>query len=240
MLGEPTGIASHHRGDAQCEALLAEQRVAAVARTERPNVAGLGEVNDVLVVRVARPRRIDVAGCEWGANRVHAWHPIAVAECVECALAHTGHDAHVGGYVGGVAELHANVCNRRAERTHAERHHIHGAALHRAGEQRGHLDAHFGRVAPVVVGAGVGWIGRADERAVFDSGNVARIAVRPITVGTLGFVELGECAAVDQCLAQALVFIGAAVAPVDAVGLEDFGPVIDPLMKTRVVTRTAH
>ena len=68
MLGEPTGIASHHRGDAQCEALLAEQRVAAVARTERPNVAGLGEVNDVLVVRVARPRRIDVARCEWGAN----------------------------------------------------------------------------------------------------------------------------------------------------------------------------
>ena len=64
--------------------------------------------------------------------------------------------------------------------------------------------------------------------------------MRPITVGTLGFVELGECAAVDQCLAQALVFIGAAVAPVDAVGLEDFGPVIDPLMKTRVVTRTAH
>ena len=171
---------------------------------------------------------------------MHAWHPIAVAERVERALAHTGHDAHVRSHVGGVAELHANVCNGRAERTHAEWHHIHGAALHRAGEQRGHLAAHFGRIAPVVVGAGVGWIGRADERAVFYSGDIARIAVRPITVGTLGLVEPGERATVDQCLAEALVFIGTAVAPVDAVGLKDFCPFVDPLMKMRVVTRTAH
>jgi hypothetical protein len=31
---------------------------------------------------------------------VHARHPLAVAEHVEGALAHAGHDAHVGGDVG--------------------------------------------------------------------------------------------------------------------------------------------
>ena len=57
VLGHPAVVAGHDRGDAQREALLAEQRVAAVARAEGDDLAGLGEVDDVLVVRVAGPRR---------------------------------------------------------------------------------------------------------------------------------------------------------------------------------------
>jgi hypothetical protein len=37
-------------------ALLAEQGISAVPRSERPDLAGLGEVDDVLVVGIARPR----------------------------------------------------------------------------------------------------------------------------------------------------------------------------------------
>ena len=58
VLGEPALVARHHRRDPQREALLAEQRVAAVARAERPDLARLGEVHDVLVVGVARPRHV--------------------------------------------------------------------------------------------------------------------------------------------------------------------------------------
>lgn len=46
MFGEPALIAAHRRRDAQCEALLAEQRVAAVARAEAPDLA-LTEDGDV-------------------------------------------------------------------------------------------------------------------------------------------------------------------------------------------------
>ena len=43
VLGEPALVAAHHRRDAQREAFLAEQRVAAVARAERPDLARLRE-----------------------------------------------------------------------------------------------------------------------------------------------------------------------------------------------------
>jgi hypothetical protein len=55
VLGEPAFVAPHDRRDAQREAFLAEQRVAAVARAVRPDLARLGEMHDVLVLGVARP-----------------------------------------------------------------------------------------------------------------------------------------------------------------------------------------
>ena len=60
VLGEPALVAGHHRGDAQRVALLAEQRVAAVARAVGPDHPLLGEVDDVLGV-VARPRHVGLA-----------------------------------------------------------------------------------------------------------------------------------------------------------------------------------
>ena len=60
VLGEPALVAADHRGDAQREALLREDRVAAVAGAERPDLERVGEVHDVLLV-VARPRDILLA-----------------------------------------------------------------------------------------------------------------------------------------------------------------------------------
>ena len=56
VLGQPALVAGHHAGDAQGVALLAEQRVAAVAGAVGPDRALLGELHDVLGV-VAGPRR---------------------------------------------------------------------------------------------------------------------------------------------------------------------------------------
>ena len=140
------------------------------------------------------------------------------AQGVEDGLAHAGHDPHVDGHVGRVGELHADVGDGGAEGAHAEGHHVHGAALHRAPEQLGEGGLHLRRLAPVVGGAGVDLLARADERAVLDPGDVAGVGGGPVAVGPLGVVEAGEGAAVDQQLAEAVVLLLGAVAPLDPVG----------------------
>ena len=178
MLGEPALVAGHHARDAQREALLREQRVAAVARAVRPDLAGVGELHDVLRV-VAGPVDLGAAVAdavdERVAHRVDRAHPglAGLDEAVD-RLPHAGHDAHGEHDVGRVGDLDAELRDRAAERAHRERHDVHRAALHRAVEDVEELGAHLARVAPVVRRAGVLLVGRADERAVLDAGDVAR------------------------------------------------------------------
>ncbi len=102
--------------DAQREALLAEQRVAAVAGTVRLDLARLREVDDELVRVVARPRHVGLTGLERHADRVDARHELAVvAEHLERAGAHARHRAHAHGDVGGVGELDTDVRDGRTE-----------------------------------------------------------------------------------------------------------------------------
>ena len=58
MLGQPAFVARHHRGDAQREAFLAQQRIAAIARSERPDFPRFREMDDIDVIRVAGPRYV--------------------------------------------------------------------------------------------------------------------------------------------------------------------------------------
>ena len=74
VLGHPAVAAGHRRGDTQSEALLAEQGVAAVARTEGPDLVGLGEVGDVLLV-IAGPVVVFLTGLEGSADRVNGGEP---------------------------------------------------------------------------------------------------------------------------------------------------------------------
>jgi hypothetical protein len=61
VLGHPAFVAGDVGGDAEGEALLAEQGVAAVAGAVGPDLAGLGEVDDVLLV-VAGPGDVGLPG----------------------------------------------------------------------------------------------------------------------------------------------------------------------------------
>ena len=186
MLGHPVLVPGHDRRDAQREALLAQQGVAAVARSERPDLACLGEVHDVLVVGVAGPRHVLGAIEQRHAHRVHARHELASAtERVERRLAHASHDPHVHRHVGRVGELHAHVALVRAQRPHRERHDIHRAPLHRAFEQIAQHLPHLSRVAPVVRRPRRLLGGRADERAVLHARHIGRIRQRQIGVRAL-------------------------------------------------------
>ena len=75
--------------------------------------------------------------------------------------------------------------------------------------------AHLGRVAPVVGRAGVLLALRADEGPVLDPGDVVGVGEGQVGVRPLGVGEPLEGAAVDQLLAERVVLLGGAVAPVD-------------------------
>ena len=87
MLGEPALLARNHRGDPQPEALLAEQRVASIAGPVGPDLAGLGEMGDVPILGVARPRNVLNTLRQREADGVHARHEgTAVTERLEHRL----------------------------------------------------------------------------------------------------------------------------------------------------------
>ncbi|CUK23122.1 Uncharacterised protein [Achromobacter sp. 2789STDY5608615] len=217
VFGQPALVAAHGGGDAQREALLAEQRIAAVARTEAPDLAALGEVDDVLG-GVAGPGHVGLAGGQRLADRVHARHEVAVgAQHVVDLLAHARHDAHVDRDIRAVGQLDADVGDVRTQRPHRERHHVQRAAAHGAVEQAVERRAHLGRVGPVVGRTGVlGTVG-ADEGAVFDARHVRRVGTGQEGIGPLGRVEPAHGAGLDHQFAQAIVFFLRTVAPFDAI-----------------------
>ena len=245
VLGEPARpavrgvgcVAAHPGGDAQGEALLAEQRIAAVARAVAPDLLRLGVVDDVLD-RVARPRHVLLAGGERRADRMHARHEMAVAaEQLEHAAAHSRHDLHAHCDVGAVGQLDADVRDLGAERTHRERNDVHRAAAHAAAKERRRSvgkavledRAHLGGRFPVVGRPGVFLALGADEGSVLDPGDVARAAAREIAARPQHRIEPDEGSGGDELLGEALVLGGAAVAPVDVARLGQGGHFGDPL-----------
>src|SRR5919197_789834 len=99
----------------------------------------------------------------------------AIAEGVERALAHPGHQPHVHRDIGGVRELDADVGDRRAERPHREGNYVHRAPLHRPVEELAEDFLHLGGLPPGVGRAGVGLLLGADEGAVLDARDITGV-----------------------------------------------------------------
>ena len=118
MFGQPADAAcgdvltAHVGGNPQGKALLAEQRVAAIARAIRPDLAGLGIMNDVFG-GVAGPGHVFLAGGQRFTHGVHARHKTAFfTEHIKHCPAHAGHGAHADDHIGAVGNLDADVGNR--------------------------------------------------------------------------------------------------------------------------------
>ena len=169
VLGQPALAASrfagrrtaHVGGNAQRKALFAQQGVATIARTIRPNFTRFREMHDVLGGWVAGPRcGVSLTGRQGRAHGVHARHKIALrAQHIEHGLAHAGHDFLVHRHVGAVGQLDADVADVRTQRPHRKRHHVHRAASHAAVKQRVQGGAHLRGFHPVVGGASVFFFG---------------------------------------------------------------------------------
>ena len=175
---------------------------------------------------------------------MHARHEVAVAaQHLEHGLAHAGHDLHAHRDVGAVGELDADVGDVRAERTHRERHDVHRPPAHAAAKERRRAIGqaglkerpHLGRRLPVVGGAGVFLTLGANESAVLDPGDVARAAARQEAARTQHRVERHEGAGGAETRGQAVVFGGAAVAPVDVLGFGQRSHRLDPVDQLGVV-----
>ena len=156
VLGHPSLVASHRRGDAQGEALLSEKGVAAVSGAVAHDQALLGEVRDVGVVGIAGPGNIAAPSLQRETDGVKALHEGAGPRNLRIhGRTHAGHDPHVGHDIGAVGNLDAVLGDGGAEGPHAEGDDVEGAPLHATPEETLELGLHDGGVAPVIRGAGI-------------------------------------------------------------------------------------
>ena len=237
VLGHPALILRHLGGDAESEALLAEERVAAIARTEGPDLAIVGELRDVLVLDLlrARPSDILLTLLERSAHGVDAGDELTVgAELLKDSIARAGHDVHVDDNVRGVGDLDAVLGDRVADRTHRIRNHVHRAALHAALVRSFHLLLHFDRIHPVVGGACVDLALGADERAAFNARDVALVRTGEVASGTLLVVQLDELAVLDHHLADVDMLFLRALHDDDLVGRAELVPLVNPRENLRI------
>ena len=181
MLGEPAVVARHRRRDAQREALLAEQRVAAVAGSVRPDLARLGEVHDVLVRRCCtatarRPRRARAArrpsartGRTRRRRRARRARRVPMRVMVRM-LAATYAESVSSTPMCAIGEPSGPIENG---------HDVQRAAAHRARVAASSISARISAGSrQLFVGPASSSCSLADERAVFDPGDVARVAAR--------------------------------------------------------------
>ena len=183
MLGEPALVAGDHRRDAQREALLAEQRVAAVARAVRPDLAASR----------GSARSTSRRGCTATATSASPGSSGAPSECTHGTKSPSSPSTSSAAWparvmirmrqrdVGRVGDLDADVRERRAERAHAERDDVHRAAAHASpGRARASLVRISAGSIQLLVGPGVVLALGADEGAVLDPGDVARVGRGPV------------------------------------------------------------
>ena len=236
MLREPALLARHDRGDAQREAFLPEQRVAAVAAAEGPDLLGLGIMHDVLMLLVAGPGDVLLPRRKRGSNRVHARNEVAVGpHHLEHLAANTRHELHVRHHVGRIGEFHTDVGDMRPQRPHAVGDHVHRASAHAAFEELPQLCPHLVRRHPVIVGTGVLLVAAADKGALFHACDIIGIGPRHEAARALLWIELDQHPARDHLSAQPVVLFLRAVAPVDPLGLGESRDLLDPCLEPGVL-----
>ena len=146
---------------------------------------------------------------------------------------HAGHEFHVHDDVGAVGYFDAQACVRRIDGPHAVGNDIHRTALHRGLEQKVDFPVRIGRIHPVIVGAGVCFVGSTDIGQVFDPGNIGGVGTMQVAVRIVILVEGNEIAAATHLIDQALVFSLRSVTPMDVFGLRQFGNLIYPVLQGR-------
>jgi hypothetical protein len=223
VFGEPAFLARLPAGDAQRVTLLAQQRVAAVARAHALDGQLLGEMHDEATFRIQV------------ADGVQALDEFVLAlDPAQRLVAHARHQAHVHDYIRAIGDFYAAAGERRIDRAHAVGDHIHGPAAHRAGEQCIDLAVGLLRIHPMIVGAGVFLRLSAHEGQVLDSRHVGGVGAVQITIRVGLLVELDKIAARKHRFDQRSVLGIRPVAPVNRLGLGQAGDFVHPACERRI------
>ena len=241
VLGEPALLAGEVGSDAESKALLAEESVSSVTGTERPNRAFFREVDNVGVVRVARPFHVFDARLERHTDGVDARNKeVVLFDLAEHFCGNASHDAHGDNDVRGVRDFNTVLSDRGTERTHRERDDVHRAAFHTAVVKSAHFFLHDNRIFPVVRRTGVFLVLRADQRALFNASNVARVGTIEVAARTLFFVELNRHTAGDHFSEELVGFFLASVAPLNLSRFAERHEFIHPVDEFLVGGRCFH
>ena len=111
VLGHPAFAACHGGGNAQRQTLLAQQSVAAVPGTVRPDKVLFGEMGYVLLLdRCARPGHVLLSGLQRRAHRMYARNELAVlAKHGNNVVTDARHDVHVHHNIGRIGNLNTDL-----------------------------------------------------------------------------------------------------------------------------------
>ncbi len=202
MFCHPTLFVGHPAGDAKRETFFSQQRVAAVAGADAPDQFFLRKVKDEAAL-----------GVQVGEGMKSGNEIIGVAEPLERGLAHAGHDAHAGGDIGAVCNFDSYFAVGRTHGAQNVRDHIHRAAFHGAFKERAHFFLGFGRSHPIVGGAGVGFLPRANEGEVLGTGDVIWITAMKVAMRVGLLIQLDEGAISEHVRGEAVIFRLRSVAP---------------------------
>ena len=164
VFSHPAFVLALEGSDTQSEALLAQQNVAAVSGVDGPDRVFFRELYDITLFRINICLGVQTT------NEVVG----GVTQILKCICTHTSHDVHVQNNIDGVSQLNANLCQRRTDRAHRIRDHVHGSALHYAVIQRNELCLHFFRIHPVVGRTCTFLCLRADKGTILYTSNVVR------------------------------------------------------------------
>ena len=162
VLGEPALLARLPGAEAEGVALLAEQRVAAIARADAPDQALLGKMRDEAAVRR------EVAEGMRARDEV-----LAMTHVRERALSHPGHHVHARDDVGAVGDLTPTRLTP-SQPVHQIRDNVHGAPAHRPLSSRRRADAR--PPGQPVLGGPASSTDGSRYRELFGARHVARIA----------------------------------------------------------------
>ena len=237
VLSHPALFLGHDRSDTQCVALLGQDGVSAVAGTVGPNLLGLRELGDVLLI-VARPCNVLLALLQRSANGVQSVDEISVrTNLVQGILPHAGHDSHGENHVLRVGQLNTQLRLRVSNRTHAERNDEHGAALHGTAVVLGHFLLQLDRIRPVVGRTSVLFLFRSDERAGLHTSNVLRVRAGKERVRALFLIQLDKSSLINQVLGKAVPLFFRAISKDNLVWLGQFCDLSNPAQQFGVLGR---
>ena len=181
VLGHPALVARHRAGDAEGVALLAEQRVAAVARSRRTRSSAPRGTGRCTWCRCTARRRPAWPWLERHADGVQRRHErrASSSSILRSTLVPMRAITRIErDDVRRVGDLHAEHRVLGLEVAHHERDDVHRPALHAARVELAHDGLHLVRVHPVVGGPAVLLVDRADVGAVLDARHVGGVGGR--------------------------------------------------------------